>query len=611
MAERSLLKVLSCGSVDDGKSTLIGRILYDCGILYEDQLAMLEKERTSEGLPDFSRLLDGLLAEREQAITIDVAYRSFRTPARRYIIADAPGHEQYTRNMVTGASRSDAALLLIDAVRARQGLLPQTIRHTVICAMMSIPDIIVAVNKMDCCGYDARLYADIEAEYREKNKNLNFRSVTCVPISALRGDNVCALSAAMPWYRGKTILELLENLEPIQSAARPFRLPVQWVARQPEFRGLTGTVASGSARVGQEVLLLPSGQKSRVRRIVDMAGDKTIALAAEAVCLQLADDVDVGRGEWLADVAEPPEVADQFSARVVWLNDPPLVAGRNFIFRLGTAEARATVTELSSRLDLNTIEERPAKELTPNDVGRIKLSLDRPLPFEPYQVNHDLGGFLLVDRIGGNTLGAGMIDMALRRSHSVFWQDFDLNQAAHAAQKEQKPCLLWFTGLSASGKSTVANLVAKMLHARGRHVYILDGDNLRFGLNRDLGFAESDRAENIRRAAEVGRLMVDSGLIVLAAFISPYQSDRAAIRDRFAPGQFFEIFVDTPLSVCIKRDPKGLYAKALDGKIPNFTGINAPFEAPEQPDLHLQGDRPLEELAGQVLEFLAQTGRDL
>lgn len=604
MAERSLLRVLSCGSVDDGKSTLIGRLLYDCGTLYEDQLALLEKERTAEGLPDFSCLLDGLLAEREQAITIDVAYRSFRTANRRYIVADAPGHEQYTRNMVTGASRADVALLLVDVMRARQGLLPQTIRHTAISALMGIPDIIVAINKMDCCGYDRHAYTEIEAEYRSRIEGLNFRSVTCVPVSALRGDNVCHLSPQMPWYEGKTVLELLETLEPVKPADRPFCLPVQWVARVPEFRGLTGTVSSGSVRVGQKVALSPSGLTGTVKRIASLEGDRPEAGLDQAVCLQLEEDLDVGRGEWLTDAEHVPEVADQLAGRLVWLNEPPLVPGRDYIFRLGTAEAKATITELSSRLDLNTLQEKPAKELQPNDVGRIKLALDRRLPFVPYAQNHDLGGFLLVDRISGNTVGAGMIEMALRRSHSVFWHEFDLNQRAHAVQKNQKPALLWFTGLSASGKSTIANLSARMLHAQGRHVYILDGDNLRHGLNRDLGFTEADRAENIRRASEVARLMVDAGLIVLAAFISPYRRDRTSIRDRFQPGEFFEIFVDTPLSVCVKRDPKGLYAKALDGQLPNFTGVSAPFEEPVAPDLRLNGELPPEQLAEEILTFL-------
>jgi bifunctional enzyme CysN/CysC len=507
--------------------------------------------------------------------------------------------------MATGASRADVALLLLDIARAAEGLLPQTIRHTVIASLMGVPDIVVAVNKMDCRGYDRMAFARVEAEYRSRIATLEkFRSVHCVPISALRGDNVCRRSENMPWYEGKTILELLESVEPPTVSAQPFRLPVQWVARAGNFRGLAGTIISGSVEIGQKVLLLPSRQTSKVRRIVALDGDLPKAGAEEAVCLQLEDDLDAGRGELVVDREAPPETADHLAATIVWLNDPPLVAGRTFIFRLGTAEARATISELSAKLDVNTLQEKPARELKPNDAGRIKLALDRPLPVAPYRESRDLGGFLLVDRIGGNTVGAGMIELALRRSHTVFWHDFDLDQAAHAIQKGQKPRVLWFTGLSASGKSTVANLAARMLHARGRHVYILDGDNLRHGLNRDLGFAESDRAENVRRAAEVARLMADAGLIVLAAFISPYREDRAAVRDRFRPGEFVEVFVDTPLSVCIRRDPKGLYARALDGKLPNFTGITAPFEPPENPDIRLDGELSPERLAETVVDYL-------
>lgn len=604
MSKTPLLRILSCGSVDDGKSTLIGRLLYDLGTLYEDQLALLEKERTAEGLPDFSCLLDGLMAERQQAITIDVAYRSFRSSTRRYLVADAPGHEQYTRNMVTGASRADLALLLVDSTRAGQGLLPQTIRHTLISSLMGIPDIIVAVNKMDLCNYDQNIFTAIEAEYRRRIQKLSFRSIRCVPVSALRGDNVVHRTEAMSWYAGPSIMEILEDTEPPTASEQSLCLPVQYVARCPEFRGLAGTIFSGTLKPGQKVNLLPSGLSTTVKRLATLDGELQNAEKDDAVCVQLADELDVSRGEVLVDPQRPPEVADQLTARLVWLNDPPLVAGRSYLFRLGTAEGRATVTELSSRLDINSMEEKPAKELQPNDVGRVKIMLDRPLPFYPYAENRDMGAILLIDRVSGNTLGAGLIQYALRRSHSVFWQNFELNQEAHAAQKQQQPCLLWFTGLSASGKSTIAGLAAKKLHALGRHIYILDGDNLRHGLNSDLGFTEGDRAENVRRASEVAKLMVDAGLIVLACFISPYRSDRAALAERFKPGQFYEIFVDTPLSVCVARDPKGLYAKALDGHIPNFTGISAPFEEPSQPALHLDGQGDPDELAQKVVDFL-------
>lgn len=600
----NILRILSCGSVDDGKSTLLGRLLHDCGALYEDQLALLEKERTEEGLPDFSCLLDGLLAEREQAITIDVAYRSFRTANRRYIVADAPGHEQYTRNMVTGASHADVALLLVDVMRAQNGLLPQTVRHTVIASLLGIPDIVVVVNKMDCCGYDRLRFVNLETEYREKIRGLSFRSVTCLPASALRGDNICRPSDAMPWYNGSTLLDILENLRPPAKTDRPFQMPVQWVARTQNFRGLAGTVLSGTVRAGETIAFSPSGLTSRVARIASHGGDMERAEPGQAVCLELADDLDIGRGEVAVAAERRPEVSDHIAARAVWLNEPNLVPGRTYIFRQGTAEAKATITELSGRLNLATMEKEPAKELSPNDIGWIKLSLDRPLPVVPYSESADMGGFLLIDRVGGNTLGAGMTEFALRRSHSVFWQDFELNRSAFAKQKNQRPALLWFTGLSASGKSTIANLAAKMLHARGRHVYILDGDNLRHGLCRDLGFTERDRAENIRRASEAAHLLVDAGLIVLACFISPYRADRMAVRDRFPSGEFAEIFVDTPLDVCIRRDPKGLYAKAKSGAIPNFTGISSPFEAPERPDLHLDGTMPAEELARRVADFL-------
>lgn len=603
--DKDILRILSCGSVDDGKSTLIGRILHDCGVLYEDQLALLERERTAEGLPDFSCLLDGLLAEREQAITIDVAYRSFRTKSRRYLVADAPGHEQYTRNMVTGASTADVALLLVDAERAGNGLLPQTIRHSAVCALMGIPDIIVAINKMDRLGYNREAFSKIELEYRNQIRKLNFRSVVCLPVSALHGDNVCHRSGAMSWYKGPVLLDILEKLAPNGKDAGSLRLPVQWVALRSRFRGLTGTIASGRIRTGQRIALLPSGRTSAIRNLSTPDGDREEAGRGEAVCVQLADDVDVSRGEMIVDADDRPEVAEQFAARLVWLNDPPLVAGRTYVFRTTVTEAKATIAEVSSRVDLHSLDEVPAKELHPNDIGRVKFSLDRRIPFEPYDRNRDLGGFLLIDRMSGNTLGAGMIEHALRRSHAITWHTFELGKSAHAAQKSQKPRVLWFVGLSASGKSTLADLVAKTLHGHGHHVYILDGDNLRHGLNRDLGFAEHDRAENIRRASEVARLMVDAGLIVLASFITPYREDRIAIRERFEPGEFVEIFVDTPLDVCVQRDPKGLYRRAMAGELPNFTGVSAPFEPPVEPELRLDGTRSPAELVETIMDFVA------
>ncbi|MDR2893470.1 MAG: adenylyl-sulfate kinase [Deltaproteobacteria bacterium] len=602
--EKSLLRILSCGSVDDGKSTLIGRILYDCGILYEDQLALLEKERTSEGLPDFSCLLDGLLAEREQAITIDVAYRSFRTATRRYLVADAPGHEQYTRNMITGASHADVALLLIDATRADKGLLPQTVRHTAIASLLGIRDIIVAINKMDRVEYKQSAFALIEEEYREKICELPFRSVYCVPVSALHGDNICHKSEATHWYAGPTVLDILENWEPVNATSQPFRMPVQWVARQGDFRGLAGTVVSGELRPGQKLVVQPSGVTATVRSLASFDGNMPMAARDQSVCVQLEEDVDVSRGDILADEDVPLDVADQFAARIVCLSESALVPGRSYIFRHGTSEANATILSLSSCLDLNTLCEAPAKELKQNDIGSIKISLSRPLPFAPYNENQDLGGFLLVDRVSGNTVGAGMLQYALYRSHTIQRHNFTINKAAQATQKNQHPCVFWFTGLSASGKSTLANLAAQELYAAGRHIYTLDGDNLRHRLNRDLGFTMGDRAENIRRAGEVACLLADAGLIVLASFISPNKEERAALRERFESGEFFEIFVDTPLEVCAARDPKGLYAQAVSGKIPNFTGVSAPFDVPDNPDLHLDGTKKPEELLVQLMRFI-------
>ncbi|MDR0528237.1 MAG: adenylyl-sulfate kinase [Zoogloeaceae bacterium] len=604
MAEKPLLRLLSCGSVDDGKSTLIGRILHDCGTLYEDQLALLEKERTSEGLPDFSALLDGLLAEREQAITIDVAYRAFRTANRRYLIADAPGHEQYTRNMVTGASLADAALLLIDAPRARAGLLPQTSRHTLVASLLGVPVMIAAVNKMDALGYAEADFRAIEREFLSRAGRLQFSAVYCVPVSALHGENVCR-PGGTPWYSGETVLEILERLEPAVRTSGALRMPVQWVAKgDGGFRGLTGTLCAGEVRVGERVALSPSGLCGTVKRLAAYDGDAESAAAGEAVCLQLAEDLDVSRGEVLSSVGAEPEAADQLAARVVWFGDAPLVSGRAWLFRLGTASARATVTELTAKLSLETWGEIPAKELRANDLGLVKIKLDRKLAVSAYAECRELGGFLLIDPLTSATVGAGMILHTLRRGSHIFPHEFALDMRAQARQKGQTPRVVWFTGLSASGKSTLAERVAKTLHGLGRHVAILDGDNLRDGLNADLGFTEADRAENIRRAAAVAKLMSEAGLIVLACFISPYRRDRSALRALFPAGIFVEIFVDTPLAVCAARDPKGLYAEALGGRLPNFTGVSAPFEAPENPDLRVDGQRPLEELAAEVADFV-------
>ena len=602
MSGISFLKILTCGSVDDGKSTLIGRLLYDCKVLYEDQLCMLDKERTEEGFTDFSCLLDGLLSEREQAITIDVAYRTFTIKNRRYTVIDAPGHEQYTRNMVTGASHADVSLLLIDATK---GLLPQTKRHTCISNIMGIRNIIVVVNKMDKCAYSKKIFSQIEDQYRSYVSNISFDSVKCIPVSALHGDNVCLKQTKMTWYSGPTLLELLENTQEKTSVHMPFRMPVQWVARTSSFRGLSGTIIAGSIQVGQEVTILPAGVGSKIQKILTFDGQLTHASAEQAVCIQLADDVDAGRGSLLVSSEALPEIADQFVAHVIWMGEPPLVTGRTYLFRIGTTQASATITEISSQLEIETLQPVPAKQLLVNQIGRIKVSLDRPLPLSPYNEHKDMGSFLLIDKLNGKTMGAGMVDFVLRRSHTIHPYEFELSKTTFSLQKGQKSYVLWFTGLSGSGKSTLANLVAKQLYSDGYHIYTLDGDNLRRGLNRDLGFIERDRAENIRRASEVAWLMADAGLIVLASFISPFRNDRAAIRDRFLPGEFFEIFIDTPLNVCESRDPKGLYKLAREGKIPNFTGVSALFEHPEDPDLHLDGTKSPEELVCEVMHFLS------
>ncbi len=605
----SVLRLLTCGSVDDGKSTLIGRILHDCDLLYDEELKTLENERTAEGLPDFSALMDGLLGEREQAITIDVAYRSFATANRRYLVADAPGHEQYTRNMVTGASRADAALLLVDATKAVGGLLPQTKRHTYILSLVGVPHIIVAINKMDVMHYSREVFSMLEKMYREYAADLGFKSLHCIPVSALRGDNVKDKSAATDWYSGKTLLETLEAIEPVAEERGAFRMPVQLVSRIDDgSRCLSGTIVSGQVAVGDEIAIQPSGVQSTVRRITTMRGDREVAVAEDAVNVQLATEVDVWRGDLLSCVDRPPEIADSFSARMVWLNDPNLVVGRTYIFRLGTTEALATVAELSAKIDLDTRRESAAKSLGVNDLGRVKLILNRPVPLAPYKESRDLGGFILVDRLTSRTLGAGMIEHSLRRSHNVLWQDFAIDKKSSSAQKGQKPFVLWFTGLSASGKSTVANLVAQRLFVSGKHLYSLDGDNLRHGLCNDLGFAESDRAENIRRAAEVACLMVDAGLIVLASFITPYEADRRSIRDRFEADEFLEIYVKTPIEVCAERDFKGLYKKAFAGELPNFTGVTAPFEEPVNPEITLDGTMTPEGLSDQVIAFLQAKG---
>ena len=558
---KSLLRFITCGSVDDGKSTLIGRLLYESKLIFDDQLAQLAADSrrvgTRGGELDFALLVDGLAAEREQGITIDVAYRFFSTERRKFIVADTPGHEQYTRNMVTGASTADLAVILVDA---RKGVLVQTRRHSYLVHLIGIPRIVLAVNKMDLAGYARATFEAIVADYREFAARLGITDITPIPLSAVHGDNVITAGANMPWYRGPTLLQHLETVEvDAPLASRPFRLPVQWVNRpNGEFRGFAGIIASGSVRPGDRLRVLPSGRESRVARIVSAGGDLQAAAAGQSVTLTLDSEVDVSRGDVLAAADAPPQVADQFEATIVWLQEEPMLQGRTYLMKSGTRTLSATVTPLKHRINVNSLEHEPAERLELNDIGVCELELDRPIPFEPYTASRALGGFILIDRLTNNTAGAGLINFALRRSQNVHWQALDVDKPLRARLKGQRSCVLWLTGLSGAGKSTIANRIEKRLAAAGRHTYLLDGDNVRHGLNKDLGFTAQDRVENIRRVAEVARLMVDAGLIVLVSFISPFRSERRMARELFTRGEFFEVFVDTPLAEAERRDVKGL-----------------------------------------------------
>ncbi|WP_133479178.1 sulfate adenylyltransferase subunit CysN [Cognatilysobacter segetis] len=607
---RDLLRFITCGSVDDGKSTLIGRLLHDTRGLFEDQLSALEKDSRRHGTQgeriDYALLLDGLAAEREQGITIDVAYRFFSTARRKFIVADCPGHEQYTRNMATGASTADAAVVLVDA---RKGLLTQTRRHSYIVSLLGIRHVLLAVNKMDLVGYDQATFDAIAAEYRTLAASMGIEHVSAVPLSALEGDNLIERSPRMPWHAGETLLEFLERVPPGDAdAGAGFRLSVQWVSRpHQDFRGFAGTVAAGTVRPGDEVVALPSGRRSRVARIVTADGDLAVAARGQAVTLTLADELDISRGDVIADAHDAPQVSDQFAAHLLWFDAQPLLPGRPYWLKIGAREVGASVTEIKHKVDVNTQEPLAAKHLEMNEVGVCNLYLDTPVPFEAYRDNRELGGFILIDRQTNATVGAGTIDFALRRAANIHWQHVDVDRAARARLKGQSPRCVWFTGLSGSGKSTIANLVEKRLHAMGRHTYILDGDNVRHGLNKDLGFTDEDRVENIRRVAEVAKLMTDAGLIVLVSFISPFRSERRLARSLFGPGEFVEVFVDTPLDVAESRDVKGLYAKARAGMIPNFTGIDSPYEVPEHAELVLRTlDVPPEALAEQVVQRLLE-----
>jgi bifunctional enzyme CysN/CysC len=589
-AQRELLRFLTCGSVDDGKSTLIGRLLYDSRLILDDQLAALTKDSRKHGTTgeeiDLALLVDGLEAERQQGITIDVAYRFFQTPRRGFIVADTPGHEQYTRNMATGASNSSLAVILIDA---RKGVLVQTRRHSIICSLLGIRDIVVAVNKIDLVGFDQDHFDRIVGDYVAFASTLGFRSIVPIPMSARYGDNVTQRSGNTPWYHGPTLLEHLETVEIEQGLAeKPFRFPVQWVNRPNlDFRGFAGTVASGRIAIGDQVVVASSGRASHVARIVTAEGDLPIAEAGQAVTITLADEVDVARGDVLAPAADRPAMADQFAAHILWMDEEAMLPGRTYLMRIGNLWTQASVTAIKHRLDVNTQDEHAATTLALNEIGFCNLSAAQRIPCDSYADNRATGAFILVDRYTNRTAGAGMIAFPLRRAANIHHEDFLVDKRARAALDHQKPVVLWFTGLSGSGKSTIAKLVEKELHRAGRHTYSLDGDNLRHGLNKDLGFTAENRVENIRRVGEVAKLFVDAGLIVLCSFISPFRAERRMVRDLLDAGEFVEVFVDTPIAECIKRDPKGLYAKARAGTIVNFTGIDSPYEAPEAAELHI------------------------
>ena len=588
---KTLLRFITCGSVDDGKSTLIGRLLYEAKMLFEDQLAAIEADSkkwgTQGGAIDFALLVDGLAAEREQGITIDVAYRYFSTDKRKFIVADTPGHEQYTRNMLTGASTADVALILVDA---RKGVLTQTRRHSYLAQVIGIRHVVLAVNKMDLVGYAQANFDAIVADYSEFARQIGLSTVTAIPLSALQGDNMLVPSPRLPWYQGPTLMDYLETVEvtEVADSGGAFRLPVQWVNRPDlNFRGFAGTVVRGRIAPGDRIRVQPSGRESTVARIVTADGDLASASSGQAVTLTLTDEIDISRGDMISGADSPAEVADQFEATLVWLSEADMLPGRPYLLKLGSCTVNATVAEPKYKVNVNTMEHLAAKRLVLNEIGVCTLSLDRPVAFDPYTTNRSTGGFILIDRMSNHTVGAGMLHFALRRSQNIHLQHVDVDKAARASLKGQQAAVVWLTGLSGAGKSTLANLVEKRLFALGRHSYLLDGDNVRHGLNRDLGFTDADRVENIRRVAEVARLMVDAGLIVITAFISPFRAERAMARGLMADGEFIEVHVDTPLAVAEARDVKGLYRKARSGALKNFTGIDSPYEAPEAPELRV------------------------
>ena len=606
---KSLLRFITCGSVDDGKSTLIGRLLYESHLVFEDHLAALDADSrqfgTQGGDLDFALLVDGLAAEREQGITIDVAYRFFSTARRKFIVADTPGHEQYTRNMVTGASTADLAVILVDA---RKGVLTQTRRHSFLVSLLGIDQVVVAVNKLDLVDYDESVFRGIEADYREFASGLGLRAITCIPVSALRGDNIVEPSRITPWYDGPTLIEHLESV-PIDArqGERPFRLPVQWVNRpNPDFRGFSGQIVGGRIRRGDRIRAQPSGRTTTVSRIVTFDGDLDEAVTGQSVTLVLDDEIDVSRGDVLCADDSPADVADQFEAHIVWMHDDEMLPGRPYLMKVGTQTVGLTVLAPKYVVNVNTLEHLAGRTLRLNEIGVCAIATDQPVVFDPYADNRDLGGFVIIDRTTNATLGAGLLHFALRRSKTIGWQELDVTPEARASLKSHRSGVVWFSGLSGSGKSTIANLTERRLHDLGIHTFLLDGDNVRHGLNHDLGFTDADRVENIRRVAHVAALMADAGLVVLVSFISPFRAERELARDVVGAARFVEVFVDTPLAVAEQRDAKGLYARARAGELAHFTGIDSPYEAPVDPDVHLEtvGSSP-EQLVESVLERLA------
>ncbi len=587
---KSLLRFITCGSVDDGKSTLIGRMLYESHLVFEDHLAALEADSAKVGTQgadlDFALLLDGLTAEREQGITIDVAYRYFSTERRKFIVADTPGHEQYTRNMVTGASTADVAVILVDA---RKGVLTQTRRHSYLVSLLGLKRVVVAINKMDLVEFSQSRFEEIEAEYREFAGQIGLDDMTFIPMSALKGDNVTDASTNTPWYSGPTLIEYLETV-PVddERAEQPFRLPVQWVNRPNlDFRGFSGQIVGGTVRPGDRIRVLPAGTTSTIDRIVTMDGDLDEAIAGQSVTLTLADEIDASRGDLICAADSPAEVADQFEGHVIWMHEDAMLPGRPYLMKIGTRTVGVTIANPKYRVDVNTLDHLAANKLELNEIGVCNLSLDRPIPFDAYNDNRDTGGFIIIDKITQNTVGAGLLHFALRRSHNIHWQDVKVDKAARTGLNIHRPGVVWLTGLSGAGKSTIANVVEAKLHSLGVRTYLLDGDNVRHGLNRDLGFTDADRVENIRRIAEVTGLMVDAGLVVLVSFISPFRAERQLARDRVEADEFIEVHVDASVELAESRDPKGLYAKARAGELTNFTGVDSPYEPPESPEVYI------------------------